>query len=285
MANIIDGRAIAKKVRGEVAEYAARLTAQGTTPGLTVILAGEDPASQVYVRNKNRAAERAGIAGRTIRFPADVEYARLCDQVDALNADPATHGILIQLPLPPSITRDQERALLARVDPDKDVDGFHPVNLGRLVAGEPGFVACTPSGCMRLLAESGVDPSGKRAVVIGRSTIVGKPMALLLLQAHATVTVCHSRTPDLAAEVRGADIVIAAVGRAGLVRGDWIKPGAAVIDVGINRGEDGKLYGDVAFPEVAEVAGCVTPVPGGVGPMTIAYLLHNVCVAAERAAG
>ncbi len=280
--SIIDGKQIARKVRGEVAEHAAALSARGVVPGLTVILAGEDPASEIYVRNKNRAAERAGIDGHTIRLPDDVSYERLCDEVDALNADPSVHGILIQLPLPSGITREQERAVLGRVNPDKDVDGFHPVNLGRLVAGEPGFVACTPSGCMRLLAEAGVDPSGKRAVVIGRSTIVGKPMALLLLQAHATVTVCHSRTPDLRAEVRNADIVVAAVGRAGLVRGDWIKPGAAVIDVGINRNADGKLCGDVAFSEVVEVAGHVTPVPGGVGPMTIAYLLHNVCVAAER---
>ena len=280
--SIIDGKQIARKVRAEVAEHAAALIARGVTPGLTVILAGEDPASEVYVRNKNRAAERAGIDGRTIRLPPDVTYERLCREVDGLNADPSVHGILVQLPLPEGITREQERALLARVDPDKDVDGFHPVNLGRLVAGEPGFVACTPSGCMRLLAEAGVDPSGKRAVVIGRSTIVGKPMALLLLQAHATVTVCHSRTPDLRAEVRSADIVVAAVGRAGLVRGDWIKPGATVIDVGINRDTGGKLCGDVAFSEVVEVAGHVTPVPGGVGPMTIAFLLHNVCVAAER---
>ncbi len=284
-AQIIDGRAIARKVRGEVAEYAAAVQARGVTPGLAVILAGEDPASQVYVRNKQRAAERAGINARTIRLPADVSAAGVRAEVEALVVDPEVHGILVQLPLPAGISAAETREVLAAVDPDKDVDGFHPVNLGRLVAGEPGFVACTPSGCMRFLVEAGVDPSGKRAVLLGRSTIVGKPMALLLLQANATVTVCHSRTVDLPAVVREADIVVAAVGRAGMVRGDWIKPGATVIDVGINRDEEGKLCGDVAFEEALEVAGHLTPVPGGVGPMTIAYLLHNVCVAAERSLG
>ncbi len=283
-AQIIDGKALSKTVRAEVAERVARLSERGVVPGLAVILAGEDPASAIYVRNKARAAERCGIAAQTIRMDADVSAATLSAKVRELNADEAVHGILIQLPLPPSISKAEEAEILDLVHPDKDVDGFHPVNLGRLVAGQEGFVACTPSGCMRMLAEAGVDPKGKHAVVIGRSTIVGKPMALLLLGAHATVTVTHSRTQDLPSVVRGADIVIAAVGRAKMVKGDWIKPGAAVIDVGINRDENGKLCGDVDLAEVAEVAGAVSPVPGGVGPMTIAFLMSNVCTAAERSA-
>ncbi len=283
-AQIIDGKALSKTVRAGVAERVARLSERGVVPGLAVILAGEDPASAIYVRNKARAAERCGIAAQTIRMDADVSAATLSAKVRELNADEAVHGILIQLPLPPSISKAEEAEILDLVHPDKDVDGFHPVNLGRLVAGQEGFVACTPSGCMRMLAEAGVDPKGKHAVVIGRSTIVGKPMALLLLGAHATVTVTHSRTQDLPSVVRGADIVIAAVGRAKMVKGDWIKPGAAVIDVGINRDENGKLCGDVDLAEVAEVAGAVSPVPGGVGPMTIAFLMSNVCTAAERSA-
>jgi len=280
----IDGRAIARKVRSEVAEKVTALAARGVTPGLAVVLAGEDPASQVYVRNKQRMAEKVGIAARTIRLPADVSADTLRSQVAELNADASVHGILVQLPLPKGISSDEETEILGGIDPAKDVDGLHPMNLGRLVAGEDGFVACTPSGCMRLLAEMDVSLSGKRAVVLGRSTIVGKPMALLLTQANATVTVCHSRTQNVEALVREADVVVAAVGRPELVRGAWIKPGAAVIDVGINRNAEGKLIGDVAYDEVAEVADCVTPVPGGVGPMTIAFLLANVCRAAEIAA-
>jgi len=282
-ARIIDGKAIAARVRGEVAARVERLKARGVEPGLVVVLAGADPASAIYVRNKERAAARTGVSARTIRLPAEVTPDELLATIDALNADPAVHGVLVQLPLPAAFTADQVRDVITRVAPEKDVDGFHPINLGRLVRGEPGFVACTPAGCMRLIEEAGFDPAGRRAVVIGRSMVVGKPMALLLLARHATVTICHSRTPDLAGVVREAQIVVAAVGRAGLVRGDWIKPGACVIDVGINRGADGKLHGDVAFDEVMAVAGAVTPVPGGVGPMTIATLLANVCDAAERA--
>jgi methylenetetrahydrofolate dehydrogenase (NADP+)/methenyltetrahydrofolate cyclohydrolase len=285
VAHVIDGRALARSVRQEVAEEAAELATRGVVPGLAVLLVGDDPASAVYVRNKERAAARCGIAGRTIRMDADATAAQIAEEIAELNDDPTVHGILVQLPLPPGISTAETQALLDSVDPDKDVDGFHPINLGRLVAGQDGFIACTPSGCMRMLAETGVDLTGKRAVVIGRSTIVGKPMALLLMQANATVTICHSRTADLKSRVQDADIVIAAVGRSEMVRGDWIKPGAVVIDVGINRREDGTLCGDVAFNEVIEVAGAVSPVPGGVGPMTIAFLLKNVCVAARRANG
>lgn len=284
-AQVIDGRALARRVREEVARDVAALAAKGVIPGLAVLLVGEDPASAIYVRNKERAAARCGIAGRTIRLDADVSAAQIAEEIAELNDDPTVHGILVQLPLPAGISRAETQALLDSVDPDKDVDGFHPTNLGRLMAGQDGFVACTPSGCMRMLLETGVDPTGKRAVVLGRSTIVGKPMAMLLMQADATVTICHSRTVDLPAQVREADIVIAAVGRAEMVRGDWLKPGAVVIDVGINRRADGTLCGDVALSEAVEVASAVSPVPGGVGPMTIAYLLKNVCVAARRAMG
>ncbi len=285
-AKVIDGKELARRVRGEVAVRVDALKGRGVHPGLAVVLASDDPASAIYVRNKGRASTSVGIDARTIRLSTEESTeARLRAEIRSLNADPTVHGILVQLPLPDHLSAETVRSLLAEVSPDKDVDGFHPVNLGKLVAGEAGFVACTPSGCMRMLAEAGVDPAGKRAAVLGRSTIVGKPMALLLLDANATVTVCHSRTRDLPALVREADIVVAAVGRAEMVRGDWIKPGAAVIDVGMNRRDDGSLCGDVAFAEAAEVAGAITPVPGGVGPMTIAYLLHNVCVAAERTLG
>ncbi len=284
-ARILDGKAIAKQVESELAQRIGALSARGVTPGLAVVLAGDDPASAIYVKHKERAALRLGLHARTVTLPAQVEPSTVAAEIDALNADDAIHGILVQLPLPAGIGPEETRALLQRVDPDKDVDGFHPVNLGRLVAGEPGFVACTPSGCMRLIAESGVDPAGRHAVVIGRSVIVGKPMALLLLAADATVTICHSRTPDLPAQVRAADIVVAAVGRARMVQASWIKPGAVVIDVGMNRDADGRLCGDVDTRAVAEVAGAVTPVPGGVGPMTIAGLMQNVVWAAERRAG
>lgn len=281
-ARILDGKALSKQVRAELADRVAALKAQGVTPGLAVILAGDDPASAVYVRHKERAAAALGVEAFTVRMGDDADAAAVQAEIDRLNADPAVHGILVQLPLPAGVSADETSALLTSVDPDKDVDGFHPVNLGRLVAGLDGFVACTPSGCMRLIAEAGVDPAGKRAVVIGRSVIVGKPMALLLLQANATVTICHSRTADLAARVREADIVVAAVGRERLVKADWIKPGAVVIDVGMNRDAAGKLCGDVDTASVAEVAGAITPVPGGVGPMTIAGLMTNVVRAAER---
>ena len=284
-AQLIDGRALAKRVREEVARDVAALASKGVVPGLAVLLIGADPASAIYVRNKERAAARCGIAGRTIRLDADVSAAQIAEEIAELNDDPTVHGILVQLPLPARISVAETQALLDSVDPDKDVDGFHPTNLGRLMAGQEGFVACTPSGCMRMLAEIGVDLTGKHAVVLGRSTIVGKPMAMLLMQANATVTICHSRTTDLPAQVRSADVVIAAVGRPEMVRGDWLKPGAVVNDVGINRREDGTLCGDVAFSEAMQVAAAVSPVPGGVGPMTIAYLLKNVCVAARRANG
>ena len=280
-ATVIDGRTLARRVRDEVKQRASRLADDGVTPCIKVILAGEDPASQVYVRNKQRMAEKCGIDAETIRLPANVSGHQLLETILAFNADPLVDGILVQLPLPAHLSWEEQAEILSRIDPNKDVDGLHPLNLGRLLAGEPGFVACTPSGCMRMLRDAGVECSGKRAVVIGRSTIVGKPMAHLLLAAHATVTICHSRTKDLAARVREADIVIAAVGRPEFVRGDWIKPGAAVIDVGINRTPDGKLVGDVNFQEVVDVAGAISPVPGGVGPMTIAYLLSNVCQSAE----
>lgn len=280
----IDGRAIASKVRDEVNLRVQALSKQGVVPGLAVVLAGDDPASQVYVRNKERMAGRVGINAQTIRLPESLEPSQLRETIHRLNADEAVDGILVQLPLPGHIDGPLATSILNEIDPAKDVDGLHPLNLGRLLAGEPGFVACTPSGCMRLLKEADVICRGRRAVVIGRSTIVGKPMAHLLLAADATVTICHSRTQDLAYRVREADIIIAAVGRPEFIKRDWVKPGAAVIDVGINRTADGKLVGDVAYDEVAEVAGAITPVPGGVGPMTIAYLLHNVTRAAARRA-
>ncbi|MCB9548407.1 MAG: bifunctional methylenetetrahydrofolate dehydrogenase/methenyltetrahydrofolate cyclohydrolase FolD [Myxococcales bacterium] len=282
-ARLLDGKALAAQVRDGLRAEVAALADAGARPGLAVILAGDDPASAVYVRHKEKAAAEIGVLSRVIRLPNDVDAATVRAHVDALNADAAIHGILIQLPLPASV--GDPRPLLERVHPDKDVDGFHPVNMGRLALGEPALVACTPAGCMRLLASAEVPIAGRHAVVVGRSNIVGKPMALLLLGANATVTICHSRTPDLAAEVRRADIVVVAVGRARLVKGDWLKPGATVIDVGMNRGDDGKLCGDVDFASAQAVAGAITPVPGGVGPMTIACLLDNVCRAARRALG
>ena len=284
MAEKIDGRALAATVRGEVAERVTALAATGIVPGLAVILAGDDPASQVYVRSKERMAGKVGITAQTIRLPHDVDEDTLRAHINTLNHDDSVDGILVQLPLPNHLGGDLEADILDGIHPDKDVDGLHPLNLGRLLAGQAGFVACTPSGCMRMLASTNIDCTGKRAVVIGRSTIVGKPIAQLLLQANATVTICHSRTRDLAERVREADIIIAAVGRPEFVKGDWIKPGAVVIDVGINRLEDGRLVGDVDFNQAMEVAGFVSPVPGGVGPMTIAYLLYNVTLSAERRA-
>lgn len=284
-AQLIDGRAIARSLRAQVARDVAALAARGVTPGLRVILAGDDPASAVYVRLKARMAAKVGIDADTLRLPATVTAGELLAVIAQLNGDPAVHGILVQLPLPPSISAAETAAILHAVDPAKDVDGLHPQNLGALLAGTPSFVACTPSGVMRMLHAADVPIAGQRAVVLGRSTIVGKPMSQLLLAADATVTTCHSRTRDTAAIVREADIVIAAVGRPALVRADWIKPGAAVIDVGVNRLPDGTLCGDVAFDEVREVAGHLSPVPGGVGPMTVASLLKNVCRAAERRLG
>jgi methylenetetrahydrofolate dehydrogenase (NADP+) / methenyltetrahydrofolate cyclohydrolase len=275
-ARIIDGRAAAAALRAEIA---GRVACLGYRPGLAVVLVGDNPASAIYVRNKDRAAAAAGIAACTLRLPATVTEAALLGEIDRLNADPAVDAILVQLPLPPHIPT---RAVIERIDPDKDVDGFHPLNVGRLAEGLPGLVPCTPRGVMKLLAAAGVAIRGARAVVLGRSAIVGRPMAALLLAADATVEVTHRGTRDLRAEVRRADIVVAAMGRAEMVRGDWIAEGAAVVDVGINRLPDGRLAGDIAFAEAAQVAGVLTPVPGGVGPMTIACLLENTVLAATR---
>jgi len=277
----IDGTAIAREVRAEVARRAARLAAAGHAPGLAVILVGDDPASQVYVRNKIKACAEAGIRSLHESYPADLAEAELLARIAALNVDDAVHGILVQMPLPPHISAQR---VIEAIDAGKDVDGYSVESAGRLVAGLPGFKPCTPWGCMALIESTGVSLRGKHAVVIGRSNTVGKPMALMLLQADATVTVCHSRTHDLGAHTRRADVVVVAVGRAGTLTADMVKPGAVVIDVGMNRGADGKLCGDVDFAGVAEVAGAITPVPGGVGPMTIAMLLSNTVDAAERAA-
>lgn len=281
-AAIIDGKAIAARLREEMAGEARRLAERlGRPPGLAVIRVGDDPASEVYVRNKRRAAEKAGVRSWEYHMPADTPREALLDKIAELNADGAVDGILVQLPLPGHLDEDE---VVAAVSPEKDVDGFHAHNVGRLWQGRPGLVPCTPLGVMRLLEEIGVDPAGKRAVVIGRSQIVGKPMAALLLNAHATVTICHSRTKNLPAVSREADILVAAVGRPRFVQRDWVKPGAVVIDVGINRLEDGSLAGDVDFDAVRSVAGYITPVPGGVGPMTIAMLLANTLQAAAARA-
>jgi methylenetetrahydrofolate dehydrogenase (NADP+)/methenyltetrahydrofolate cyclohydrolase len=263
----------------------ASLTARGHRPGLAVILAGEDPASQVYVRNKVNACEAAGIFSLKIDAPADVSQETLLAKINELNHDPAIHGILVQLPLPRHI---DEETVLEAIAPEKDVDGFHAVNIGALAQGNPRFIPCTPYGVMKMLEANRIDPAGKEAVVIGRSNIAGKPMAMLLLNANATVTVCHSKTRDLAAHARRADILVAAVGKPRFVTANMVKPGAVVIDVGINRlpvEEGGKLCGDVDFEAVKETASLITPVPGGVGPMTITMLLANTIEAAERRAG
>lgn len=287
-ARLIDGKAAAARLRATAGEAARRLAAESdVTPGLAVVLVGDDPASGIYVRNKERACAEAGVRTVDRRLPASISQAELLDVVWSLNADPRVHGILVQLPLPPHI---DERAILSAVDPDKDVDGFHVVNAGRLSVNLPGPRPCTPEGCMLLLRQTLGDLAGARALVLGRSNIVGKPMAQLLLLADCTVTVAHSRSRDLPALCREADILVAAVGRARMVRGDWIKPGATIIDVGINRvpaAEPGKtrIVGDVDFEEASSVAGAITPVPGGVGPMTIACLVRNTVEAAYRAAG
>lgn len=277
-ARIIDGKSIAKELRESLAPRVAALKEQGITPGLTVIVVGDDPASAIYVRNKERACVKLGMNSQVLRFPAETTQEEILNTVRLLNQDDSVHGILVQLPLPRHI---DEQAVLRAIDPDKDVDGFHAMNAGRLMNGEPGFVACTPKGVMRLLEVSGVELDGKNAVVVGRSNIVGKPMALLLLQKNCTVTIAHSHTKDLAAVTRSADMLVVAVGRAGFITGDMIKPGAAVMDVGINR-VDGKVVGDVDFESAKEVASCITPVPGGVGAMTIAMLMENTVEAAEN---
>lgn len=285
----IDGKGFAADLRGRIGVAAAEFAlAAGRRPGLAVVLVGDDAASQVYVGAKAKACAEAGIASFEHRLPATTSGAELLTLVERLNRDPEVDGILVQLPLPQGL---DEQAVIAAIDPDKDVDGFHVINAGRLAVGQEGFVPCTPLGCLMLLKDHLGDLSGLDAVVIGRSNIVGKPMAQLLTDANATVTIAHSRTKNLADVVRRADIVVAAVGRPEMVRGDWIKPGATVIDVGINRlppateGAKGRLVGDVAFDEVLTVAGAITPVPGGVGPMTIAVLLRNTLVAAHRHAG
>ena len=280
-ARIIDGKAFALNLRERIAAQVARFReAAGRAPGLAVVLVGEDAASAVYVRNKHKATVAAGMASFEHKLPADTPQDDLIALIDALNADDAVDGILVQLPLPDHI---DQRVVTTRIDPDKDVDGFHPVNAGRLAIGLDGFVPCTPLGCVMLLKDRLGDLAGLDAVVVGRSNIVGKPMAALLTKESCTVTLAHSRTRDLPGVVRRADIVVAAVGRAAMIRGDWIKPGATVIDVGINRTADG-LVGDVDFAGAMQVAGAVTPVPGGVGPMTIAVLLRNTLVSAHRRA-
>ncbi|MDP9423481.1 MAG: bifunctional methylenetetrahydrofolate dehydrogenase/methenyltetrahydrofolate cyclohydrolase FolD [Pseudomonadota bacterium] len=286
-ARIIDGKAAAAALRAEVAVEVARFrVATGRAPGLAVVLVGEDPASAVYVRNKGKATIEAGMESFEHKLPADVSESELLALVERLNIDPSVDGILVQLPLPAHIDSNK---VLTSIDPDKDVDGFHPVNAGRLAIGIDGFVPCTPLGCLKLLRADLGNLSGKEAVVIGRSNIVGKPMALLLLGDHCTVTIAHSRTHDLPDVARRADIVVAAVGRPEMVKGAWLKPGATVIDVGINRipTADGKskLVGDVDFASASEVAGAITPVPGGVGPMTIACLIRNTMVSAARRDG
>jgi len=278
-AHIIDGKAVAQRVTDEVrANVAAHVAAGGVAPGLAVVLVGENAASQVYVRNKRKTTEAVGMRSFAHDLPATASEAQVLALVDRLNADPSVNGILVQLPLPKHI--DPER-VIERIDPKKDVDGFHPYNIGRLVLKMPMLRPCTPYGCMRLLKETGQDLVGMHAVVIGQSNIVGRPMALELLMARCTVTICHSATRDLLGIVRQGDIVVAGVGKPNFVRGDWIKPGAIVIDVGINRMDGGKLCGDVDFAQAAEVAGWITPVPGGVGPMTIATLLANTLRAAQ----
>ena len=277
-AQLLDGKVMSESLRGEIALRVNALKEKGVTPGLAVILVGEDPASQIYVRNKGVGCEQVGIHSVTIRLPETTTQEELEDHIRRLNADDSIHGILVQLPLPKGL---DEAAALAVIAPEKDVDGFHIQNAGKLLNGLPGVVACTPKGALEMIRRAGVDLSGKEAVVVGRSNIVGKPMAMLLLQQNCTVTMCHSRTVDLAAHTRRADVLVAAVGKAKFITADMVKPGAVVIDVGINR-VDGKVVGDVDFDAVREVAGWITPVPGGVGKMTITMLLANTVEAAER---
>lgn len=278
----IDAKALAASVKAQAAQQAAALAAAGVHPKLTVILVGEDPASEVYVRGKQRDCAECGIESELLRLPADTTKERLLAEIAARNADPSVHGLLVQLPLPAQIS---EQRVIEAIDPEKDVDGFTPVNVGRLLIGEDCFLPCTPAGCIELLRAAGCEIAGKRAVVLGRSNIVGKPMALLLLRENATVTVCHSKTRDLASITREADILVAAIGRDRFVGADMVKEGAVVIDVGINRGADGKLHGDVDEAALAGKAGWITPVPGGVGLMTRAMLMANTLRAARRLSG
>ena len=282
MATILNGKQVAAEIRAELKTRAEALRKDGVVPCLAVLLAGDDPASKIYVRNKKRACEEIGIESRELLFPENVTEEELIAQIRALNEDAAVDAMLVQLPLPKHI---DEARVLAEIAPEKDADGFHVVNAGRLFTGQTSVLPCTPAGCMELLRRANVEFSGKHAVVVGRSNIVGKPMAMLLLNEHCTVTICHSRTRDLARFTRDADILVAAVGRPGIITGEMIKPGAAVIDVGINRLENGKLMGDVDFASAEPVAGAITPVPGGVGPMTIAMLMQNAILAAEKRHG
>lgn len=279
MATLIDGKQLALKIRDDLAREVEGLKADGVTPGLAVVLVGHDPASQIYVRNKKSACSKAGIVSFSHELPEDISEADLLSLIDTLNADSAVHGILVQLPLPSHI---DESRIINRISPEKDVDGFHPVSVGRLLLGEPGFRPCTPSGIMALIDSTGTELKGKRAVIVGRSNIVGKPLAFMLLERHATVTICHSRTVNLEGEVADADVVIAAIGRPEFIKGSWIKRGSIIIDVGINRTPDGKIVGDVEFEAALKVASAITPVPGGVGPMTIAMLLKNTVEAARQ---
>ena len=280
-AQLIDGNALSREMRAQVAERAAALTARGHRPGLAVVLVGEDPASQIYVRNKVKACHDAGLHSVFEKFDATLSEADLLARIDTLNHDPAIHGILVQMPLPKHINPHK---IIERIATAKDVDGYSVLSAGELMTGLPGFRPCTPYGCMKLIESTGIELRGKHAVVIGRSNTVGKPMALLLLQANASVTICHSATADIGHHTRQADVVVAAVGRRNVLTADMVKPGAIVIDVGINRNEAGKLCGDVDFAGVSALAGHITPVPGGVGPMTITMLLVNTIEAAERAA-
>jgi methylenetetrahydrofolate dehydrogenase (NADP+)/methenyltetrahydrofolate cyclohydrolase len=280
-AQLIDGIALSKQLREEVAQRTATLRQQGLQPGLAVILVGDNPASQVYVRNKVKACQEAGLHSVLEQYDAQFSQSALLERIQALNADESIHGILVQLPLPPHIDAHQ---VIEAISPDKDVDGFHVASAGALMTGLPGFWPCTPYGCIKMLESIGYDLRGKHAVVMGRSNIVGKPMALMLLQHNATVTVCHSATQDLGHFTRQADVIVAAVGKRNVLTADMVKPGAVVLDVGMNRNEEGKLCGDVDFEGVRKVAGYITPVPGGVGPMTITMLLVNTLESAERAA-
>lgn len=276
---IIDGKALAKEKRAEIAKQVEALKEKGVTPGLAVVLVGEDPASQIYVRNKHKACEEVGIYSRKITLPEETTEEEILKIIDELNNDPEIDGILVQLPLPKHI--DPDKVILS-ISPDKDVDGFHPVNAGRLLTGQDGFFPCTPLAVMELIKSAGVDVSGKEAVVVGRSNIVGKPVSMLLLRENATVTICHSKTKDLADVCRRADILVTAVGRPEMITSDYVKEGAVVIDVGINRVGEKKVVGDVAFDEVKDKAAYITPVPGGVGPMTITMLLYNTLLSAQK---
>lgn len=281
-AELISGKTMSEEIRKKITVRVEKLRAEhGVTPGLAVILVGNDPASEIYVNNKGKGCAEVGMVSETIKLPAETEQETLIAKIRELNADARIHGILVQLPLPRHL---DENVVLAEISPEKDVDGFHLLNVGRLMTGEDGVVACTPKGALKMIKSTGIDLNGKEAVVIGRSNIVGKPMAMLLLRENCTVTMCHSRTKDLATHTRNADVLVVAIGKAGFVTADMVKPGAVVIDVGINR-VDGKVVGDVDFESVSEVAGWITPVPGGVGKMTITMLLENTLEAAERACG